>query len=61
MTCTTFQKELTMDHRNDRDPPVAERAPAPSIAEWLKPSVDEKLDEALRQTFPASDAFAIYP
>ena len=25
------------------------------------PSLDEKLDEALKQTFPASDAFALFP
>lgn len=61
MTCTTFQKELTMDDRKEPDVPVAEPAPALLPAAWLKPSVDEKLDEALRQTFPASDAFAIYP
>ena len=26
---------------------------------WSRPSVDERLDEALKQTFPASDAFEI--
>lgn len=25
------------------------------------PSLDDKLDEALKQTFPASDAFALFP
>ncbi len=25
------------------------------------PSLDEKLDEALKETFPASDAFALFP
>ena len=50
-----------MDERKEPDMPVDERAPALSMEVWLKPSVDEKLDEALRQTFPASDAFAIYP
>jgi hypothetical protein len=25
------------------------------------PSLDEKLDEALKETFPASDAFALVP
>jgi len=50
-----------MDDRRDRDMPVAERARVPLRADWRKPSLDEKLDEALRQTFPASDAFAIYP
>jgi hypothetical protein len=50
-----------MDDRKEPDMPVVESAPALSVAEWRKPSLDEKLDEALRQTFPASDAFAIYP
>jgi hypothetical protein len=61
MTCTTTRKELTMDDRKEPDMPVVESASALSVAEWRKPSLDEKLDEALRQTFPASDAFAIYP
>lgn len=61
MTCTTFQKELTMDERKEPDKLADEQALARSMDAWLKPSVDEKLDEALRQTFPASDAFAIYP
>ena len=50
-----------MDERKEPDKLVDERALARSMDVWLKPSVDEKLDEALRQTFPASDAFAIYP
>lgn len=25
------------------------------------PTLDEKLDEALKETFPASDAFALFP
>lgn len=36
-----------------------ERAYRPASTTWRKPSIDEKLDEALRQTFPASDAFEL--
>jgi hypothetical protein len=50
-----------MDERKEPDKLADEQALARSMDAWLKPSVDEKLDEALRQTFPASDAFAIYP
>ena len=37
----------------------SERAYRPASTSWRKPSIDEKLDEALRQTFPASDAFEL--
>ena len=55
MTCTTSPKELAMDDRNDLRPPAAGN----SSPCGRKPSIDEKLDEALRQTFPATDPFEI--
>jgi hypothetical protein len=50
-----------MDDGNDLPTRAAENPTVslPAPATWRKPSVDEKLDEALRQTFPASDAFEI--
>ncbi|HZS66940.1 MAG TPA: hypothetical protein VFA72_07500 [Burkholderiales bacterium] len=32
---------------------------SPMAAVWERPNVDEKLDEALNQTFPARDPFEI--
>ena len=40
-------------HR-EKSPPTK---PSPRLAEWEKR--DEQLDDALRQTFPASDALSI--
>ena len=35
------------------------RRASAATTQWARPSVDERLDEALEQTFPASDAFEI--
>lgn len=52
-----------MDDRNQAYATAGDSARSlhPAPVAWQRPSADEKLDEALQQTFPASDAFMIDP
>jgi hypothetical protein len=60
LTCITYRTDRNMD---DRPEPrtLAIEVPRTSLrtAGWTKPSVEKKLDQALEQTFPASDAFEV--
>lgn len=48
------------DHRPEQNAFAVEVSrTSPPTATWNRPSVDEKLDQALEQTFPASDAFEV--
>lgn len=50
-----------MNERRDRDAASSRRPNIGAISDGYKDHLDERLDEALKETFPASDPIAVTP